>query len=66
MPGATYTVGVHGTTAIEQAETIAFTISLATESVDAPLTLGVVDGVSVLVFTVTFYANLAHSLTRSP
>ena len=31
VPGATYTVGVHGTTAIEQAETIAFTISLATD-----------------------------------
>ena len=43
-PGATYAVAVHGTSSIETAETIPFTISIATDAVDMPLTLGVVDG----------------------
>ena len=44
VPGATYVVGVHGTSTLDAAESIAFTISLTTDPVDLPLTLGVVDG----------------------
>ena len=44
VPGATYVVGVQGTSTLDAAESVAFTISLTTDAVDAPLTLGVVDG----------------------